>query len=113
MAFKRGIIIFGMIVLSAFVIVCSAEMMNVSDVQTKPQYYNLNEGKNYFYFDRVVFAKDVVNLNPEIQSVSYFDEELNKSVGFVNVFKGIGRNFLIKPGVVYEITANKNMTLAL
>lgn len=72
---------------------------------------SLEKGKNQITINRTMYAKELLILNPEIESISYFDNFLNKSVGYVNVFGGIGSNFLIKPGKVYEISASKNISL--
>jgi len=72
---------------------------------------DLNKGKNFIKFNKTDFyVETLVKLNPSIESVSY--TENNKTVGYVNVFGGIGRNFVIEDRE-YEITAKKNLTLAL
>lgn len=71
----------------------------------------LYQGKNYLEINQTMYVKDLVILNPNIESVSYFDEFLNKHFGYVNIFGGIGSNFRIEKGRVYEISTSKNTTL--
>lgn len=71
----------------------------------------LLEGKNQVEIDRAVLVKEIVILNPEIEYVSYYDEFLNKQVAYVNVFGGVGDNFLIEPGRIYEFSVRKKIEL--
>ena len=56
-------------------------------------------------------AKELIRNNPFIESISYFDELSNKTVGFVNAFGGLGKDFLLVPGKEYEISAKKDIRL--
>lgn len=71
----------------------------------------LVEGKNSVEFDNALLVKELVVLNPGIEYVSYFDDFLNKQIAYVNVFGGVGDNFLIEPGKVYEISVKKKIEL--
>jgi hypothetical protein len=71
----------------------------------------LVEGKNYVSFSGQGFASDVILLNPDVEAISYFDEDLNKTIGYVNVFGGVGSNFLIVPERTYELIISKNTSL--
>jgi hypothetical protein len=66
---------------------------------------NINFGFNPFY------VEDLVKIYPEITTVTYNDSE--KELGYVNVFGGIGDNFMIYPNQTYEITTRKEVTLNL
>lgn len=50
-----------------------------------------------------------VELNPDIQTVSYRDG--NETIGYVNALGGVGKNFTIESGREYEIFSSSNITL--
>ncbi|MFH1290067.1 MAG: hypothetical protein ABIH92_01525 [Nanoarchaeota archaeon] len=72
---------------------------------------HLQKGKNHIELESSLFVRELVAMNSEIESVSYFDVFLNKNVGYVNVFGGVGDNFLMKPGEVYEISVSDDINL--
>ena len=65
--------------------------------------YELQKGKNEIVFYKEMNASEIIEKNPEINVISYFDEETNKSVGFVNAFGGLGRDFRVSNETVYEV----------
>lgn len=71
----------------------------------------LEKGRNEVQLDRAILVKELVVLNPEIEYVSYNDEFLNKQISYLNVFGGVGNNFLMEPGKVYEISVRKEIEL--
>lgn len=79
---------------------------------------SLNQGKNEIIIPENTssfYVKDLVIAYPEILTVTYFKlEDGNlKEKGFVNVFGGIGENFIIYPNQKYNITVSKNMEVDL
>jgi hypothetical protein len=74
----------------------------------------LSEGKNIinlsFEFSPL-YVKDLVLIYPEISTVTY--NESNQEWGYVNVFGGIGENFVIYPNKTYEITVKQEVNLNL
>jgi hypothetical protein len=74
----------------------------------------LSEGKNTinlsFEFSPL-YVKDLMILYPEIATATY--NESNQEGGYVNVFGGIGENFVIYPNRIYEITAKQEVNLNL
>jgi hypothetical protein len=73
----------------------------------------LEKGKNNFTFNitEPFYAETLVKLNPEIEVISH--KEGDKTIGYVNVYEGIGRNFIIKQGEAYEIIVEKDINLVL
>jgi len=71
------------------------------------------EGKNFLEIDieNPIYVSDLVKLNPAIQAVSFVENK--ETMGYVNVFGGIGVDFILEQGVVYEIVAGENFTLIL
>jgi hypothetical protein len=71
----------------------------------------LAQGRNYlqFNFSSSLSAKDLVSKNPDIEAISF--TENNQTVGYVNVLGGIGKNFLLQPNSVYEIISKKQTKL--
>ena len=74
---------------------------------------NLIIGKNHVRFNLIepFYVRDLIRWNPEISVVSYVNK--NKTIGYVNLFNGIGENFIIENGKDYELILNKNIELAM
>jgi len=103
-----------MSVLSILVLVVALNIIPATDeLNSYETNILLKTGKNYLTFNQSVYAKEIIILNPEIESVSYFDEFLNRSVGYVNAFGGVGSNFLINSKQGYEINVRKDINLRL
>jgi hypothetical protein len=99
--FSLGFVLF--LGLSIFVV---SSMSNTSNI-------NLVSGRNIFSFNvsNQFNVSILTQLNPEIQVVSY--QKGNETVGYVNFFNGLGKDFEIENGVDYEIYSSKNATLVL
>jgi hypothetical protein len=96
---------------SVFAIFAALILLTASLVFAADAYQFLMQGKNEVALDRGTYASELIRNNPDIDSITYFDEFLNESYGYVNVFGGIGKNFVIKPGEKYEINVKKNTSL--
>src|SRR3989344_5937452 len=57
--------------------------------------YPLSSGKNIVKFDETIYVPNLVEMYPDIEYVSYFDQNTNKTIAYINAFGGIGKNFLI------------------
>src|SRR3989344_7331194 len=68
----------------------------------------LIDGKNYVTFDMPKNVADLVKKNPDIEYASYHDVFLDETIGYVNVFGGLGKNFVLNPGKIYEIHVKKD-----
>jgi hypothetical protein len=66
---------------------------------------NISFGFSPFY------AKDLVNSYPDISVISHNENGVVE--GYVNVFGGIGKNFLIEQNKDYEIIAKKEVIIVL
>ncbi|RMD45310.1 hypothetical protein D6829_02595 [Candidatus Pacearchaeota archaeon] len=74
----------------------------------------LKEGKNNFTVNEFFYpqyASDFVAKHPEIQTITL--KEFGRSYGYVNVFGGIGTNFLIEAGKEYEVYVSKPVNITL
>ncbi len=71
----------------------------------------LQKGRNYITLKEGMYAEELVRLNKDIEYINYFDEFLNESIGYVNIFGGIGKNFFMEPDKTYEIGASNETTL--
>lgn len=70
----------------------------------------ISEGKNNIFMNYSLgHASDLTKLYPEIETITY--EEDGEKIGYVNVFGGIGKDFLLEPNKTYEINSNKNITI--
>lgn len=74
--------------------------------------YELVQGKNTvsFYGINPFYVEDLIKLNPDIEVVSYGNYDV--SVGYINVFGGVGRNFVVSEGS-YEIIVSRDISLIL
>ncbi len=72
----------------------------------------LVKGKNYVELNisQPFYIKTLVKLNPSIEVASY--KVGNETIGYVNVFDGVGKNFIVDSRE-YEIIVGKNITLVL
>jgi len=74
--------------------------------------FDVEKGKNLFSVENPISAKELAMLNPEIETISLKENDTIGYVnGYVNVFGGIGKNFILEPGKTYEIVSEKNLTL--
>jgi len=71
----------------------------------------LVKGKNYISFSGIdpLYVSDLIKLNPGIEVVSYGEGE--DTFGYVNVFGGIGKNFIIRDLQEYEIISKEDTAL--
>jgi len=96
----KFILIIFSIILFVFLISSKNSELDLIDIQKE---IHLSSGKNYLIFNQSILASDLIKKNPQIQVISYFDEVKNKSVGYVNIFGGIGTDFLIDQEKIYQI----------
>lgn len=83
-------------------------------IAQSPPTINLDKGKNNFSVDSFfypIYVSTLVSKHPEIESVTLLD--YGRSFGYVNVFGGIGTNFIIEQGKTYEIYTSKPMNITL
>jgi hypothetical protein len=73
---------------------------------------SLTEGKNLVRINlsEPVYAETLIKMNPDIEAISYV--EGNRTIGYVNVFQGVGKNFVVADRE-YEIIASKSTDLIL
>ncbi|OGJ21277.1 hypothetical protein A3K73_05480 [Candidatus Pacearchaeota archaeon RBG_13_36_9] len=104
MDYKTAFIIFAFFSAFAFsfMIISSKDTFSVS----------LAEGKNQIRINlsEPVYAETLIKMNPGIEAISFTEE--NRTVGYVNVFQGVGKNFAVTDRE-YEIIASKSMDLVL
>jgi len=74
---------------------------------------NMIPGKNHVMFNLTepFYVKDLIKWNPQISVVSFSKE--NKTIGFVNLYNGVGDDFIIENNQEYEIILSKNIYLVL
>ncbi len=74
---------------------------------------NILQGNNNLTFNTTVpfNVSSLVKLNPQIEVVSYYNG--TNTLGYVNAFGGIGVNFQIENGTIYEVFSSENTTLIL
>ena len=106
---KKGILL-GIILLLFIVAIF---VLDISLAENEGNEIKLFKGKNYLDINKSLLASELIALNPDIEYVSFFDSFLNKSIGYVNYFGGIGENFFIEPGNEYEISVDKDTVLIL
>lgn len=105
---RKYLLIVAAILLAVFLF---TEVYSMSSISIDSE--NLATGKNQVRFNLTepFYVKDLVKWNPTISVVSYIEE--NKTIGYVNLFNGIGENFIIENDKDYEVILNKNISLVL
>lgn len=101
---KINLILFGLI---AVALIFGVVAENI------PSNKEAEKGKNLVEFGEEIYAKQLVILNPHIEYIACYDEYLGKQLAFVNVFGGIGQNFLIVPEEECEISFKYDTNLLL
>jgi hypothetical protein len=101
---KNKIILFAVIcllVLITFMVISSEEVNTLK----------LIKGKNFIQFNitQPFYVKTFIELNPQIEVISFKKD--NKTFGYVNVFSGIGDNFIVQKNIEYEIIAKENVSI--
>jgi len=74
----------------------------------------IHEGRelvNLSYEFSPIYVKEFVLLYPNITTITYNNG--THDIGYVNVFGGIGENFVVSPNNMYEITSKGEVTLNL
>ncbi len=104
MKYKFAFIIFAFlfVFVFSFIVISSKDAFSVS----------LAEGKNRVRINlsEPIYVETLIKMNPDIEAISYTEE--NRTIGYVNVFQGVGKNFAVTDRE-YEIIAGKNMDLIL
>lgn len=100
-----------------FVLICIILLLEISGILLAEEFeedIKLYEGKNIVNFSfefNPMYASDLIKLNPEIETITK-NNTIDGS-GYVNVFGGIGENFIISPNGIYEITTKQDSILKL
>lgn len=97
-----------------FLILCIIFIMTSIFAIETPQNIELIKGKNNLTTKesfKPIYVKDFIKQYPEIEVISYNQDQ--KTIGFVNLFEGIGINFIIEPSKNYEIITKSNITISL
>ncbi|HLC78293.1 MAG TPA: hypothetical protein VJH92_04155 [Candidatus Nanoarchaeia archaeon] len=97
--------------LKIFVVVLGVIVFSLVFVKSLNQEgISLIEGKNNLYINNSfpVYASNLIKLNPLIEVVSH--NVGNETIGFVNFYGGVGKDFVIQEGF-YEIIVSHNTTL--
>ena len=78
------LMIFCLLIISV-ICISSSEIKNIK----------LVKGKNIVRINTTnpFYVKTLIELNPKIEAISFNQD--NKTIGYVNVFKGVGKNFAI------------------
>jgi len=98
-------------IILVLVILCISGILLAEDFK---EGIKLSEGKNVLNIStefNPLYVEDLVRIYPDITTITYNDSE--KEFGYVNVFGGIGDNFVIYPNKTYEITTRKEVILNL
>jgi len=73
----------------------------------------LYKGKNLVKLNHTnpFYVKSLIELNRDIEAVSYLEN--NRTIGYVDIFGGVGENFIIQEDIEYEIIASRDTNLIL
>jgi hypothetical protein len=98
---KKILFMFVILILGFYIITISSK-----DVDSIP----LIKGKNHvpLNLSEPIYVKTFIDMNPQIEAISY--QENNETIGYVNVFDGIGMDFILEERE-YEIIVSKDINL--
>lgn len=99
---KYALLVFGIFfVIISFIIVSSENSASI----------HLNSGKNIITFNnnQPFHVKAFIKLNPDIEVISFNEE--NQTIGYINIYGGIGEDFLIDKNKTYEIIVGEEIDL--
>jgi len=119
--FKYAFILFSISAIFSFFLIAFNFVIAVENIEsTLEDVFVLNasvdalvDGKNTVVFDEYITVEELIGKNNFIESVSYYDPLEEKTIGYVNFFGGLGKNFLIIPGNEYEIFSSSKEKLKL
>jgi hypothetical protein len=97
---------------SIFILIVLVMVLSLVSVFSEtPLPLSLNKGKNYLRFNatKPFYVETFVKLNPSVEAISY--KEDNRTVGYVNIYGGVGKNFVIRSDIEYEVVSRANSTL--
>jgi hypothetical protein len=99
---KPVLLIFLVLALLSYMIIISSK-----DIAFIP----LLKGKNQVYVNisEPIYVKTLIEINPKVEAISY--KEGNETIGYVNLFYGIGKNFALESRE-YEIIVSEDINLA-
>jgi len=104
---------FVLIIIGVFVF--SFIFVSVSSQNVKE--FELEKGKNTLIFNNTeeFYVKSLFDLNEDIEVVSYnvVNRDVNKSIGYIKAFGGVGKNFIVEPNKEYEVIVSENTTVTL
>ncbi|MFH1638482.1 MAG: hypothetical protein ABIB71_08705 [Candidatus Woesearchaeota archaeon] len=74
------------------------------------------KGKNYIMLPErtsLKKASDVLRAIPHADAITYYNSSSKESIGYVNAFGGLGIDFEVRPGEIYEVSVieSTNFTL--
>jgi hypothetical protein len=77
-------------------------------------FIKLEKGKNVvnWTINQGISVEQLIMNYPQIQAITYYDEN-NMSHGFINVFSGIGENFILIAGNQYQIDTKEEVVITL
>ncbi len=105
------------IILSIWLIVILLLVNVKSDINDVNEFYSLeiDEGVNNltinYSLQRIIHVSEIIYYNPEIEVISY--QENDKTIGYVNIYGGIGKNFIIEQNKTYEIISSMQTNLVI
>lgn len=114
---KRSIF-FSLII--GFLILLSTTI-TLADILPEKQETMLTKGENEISMPidfSPLYASDLVNAYPEIIMITYMNEpaikeNVREEIGYVNIFGGVGEDFIIYGNVTYFITVEKDLEVRL
>ena len=74
----------------------------------------LNEGKNIFTLENYsanLYASMIIGINKDVEVIVYRDFVTGHNLSYVNAFGGVGMNFQLREGEMYEIYTRKSVIL--
>lgn len=89
-------------------------LLSTTGLAESPLVIKLFPGENLFYVEdyfQITSASEMIKNYPEIEAITL--ERYGEQLGYINVFGGIGTDFLIVSNLQYEIYSNSEIEIYL
>jgi len=103
---KKGLIFLVMVLVIFSSAIILAEISN-GEIKLNKGENSINFTLNFSQF----YVQDLIKAYPEISVITH--EENGIEEGYVNVFGGIGKNFLIEKNNIYKVISEKEVNIIL
>jgi hypothetical protein len=104
-----------LLVLIILLIFLFTTAITIAEILPDEKGIQLEQGENEILMSlefSPIYVSDLIKAYPEIMMITYFDEISEEEIGYVNVFGGIGENFIMYADKTYFITVEEKLEVS-